>query len=116
MKLKGAVAIVTGSARGIGRGIAVCLAREGVHVVIADLGQNQDIAREMEETARQVRAHGVEALTVNTDVRDWAQVQGMVKAATDRLGTSTSWSTTPESPPWRPWPPWRSQSGTACWA
>jgi len=86
VELKGTVAIVTGAARGIGRGIADCLAREGVHVVIADLGQNQDIAREMEETARQVRAHGVEALTVNVDVRDWEQVQGMVKAAIDHFG------------------------------
>jgi meso-butanediol dehydrogenase/(S,S)-butanediol dehydrogenase/diacetyl reductase len=86
VELNGAVAIVTGAARGIGRGIAACLAREGVHVVIADLGQNQDIAQEMEETARQVRAHGVEALTVNVDVRDWEQVQGMVKAAIDRFG------------------------------
>ena len=86
MELKGTVAIVTGAARGIGRGIAACLAREGVHVVIADLGQNEDIAREMEETARQVRACGVEALTVNVDVRDWEQVQAMLKAAIDRFG------------------------------
>jgi len=86
VELKGTVAIVTGAARGIGRGIAACLAREGVHVVIADLGQNQDIAQEMEETARQVRAHGVEALTVNVDVSNWEQVQGMVKAAIDRFG------------------------------
>ena len=86
MELKGTVAIVTGAARGIGRGIATCLAREGVHVVVADLGQNQDVAREMEETARQVRALDVEALTVNVDVRDWEQAQGMVKAAIDRFG------------------------------
>jgi meso-butanediol dehydrogenase/(S,S)-butanediol dehydrogenase/diacetyl reductase len=86
VELKGTVAIVTGAARGIGRGIAACLAREGVHVVIADLGENQDIAREMEETARQVKACGVEALTVNVDVRDWEQVQAMVKAAIDRFG------------------------------
>jgi NAD(P)-dependent dehydrogenase (short-subunit alcohol dehydrogenase family) len=86
MELKGTVAIVTGAARGIGRGIATCLAREGVNVVVADLGQNADIAKEMEETARQVKAQGVEASTVNVDVRDWDQVQGMVKAAIDRFG------------------------------
>ena len=86
MELKDTVAIVTGGARGIGRGIATCLARAGVNVVIADLGQNQEIAQEMEETARQVKAHGVEALTVNVDVRIWDQVQAMVKAAIDRFG------------------------------
>jgi len=37
MELKGTVAIVTGAARGIGRGIATCLAREGVNIVVADL-------------------------------------------------------------------------------
>ena len=86
MELKGTVAIVTGGARGIGRGIATCLAREGVNVAIADLGQNKDVAKEMKETARQVKAQGVEAFTVNVDVRDWDQVQGMVKAAIDRFG------------------------------
>jgi len=86
MELKGTVAIVTGAARGIGRGIATCLARAGVNVVVADLGQNADIAKEMEETVRQAKAQGVEALTVNVDVRDWDQVQGMVKAAIDRFG------------------------------
>lgn len=86
MELKDTVAIVTGGARGIGRGIATCLARAGANVVIADLGQDQGIVQEMEETARQVKAQGVEALTVNVDVRNWDQVQGMVKAAIDRFG------------------------------
>lgn len=86
MELKGTTAIVTGAARGIGRGIATCLAREGVNVVVADLGQNADVAKDMEETARQVKAAGVEALTVNVDVRDWEQVQAMVKATIDRFG------------------------------
>ena len=85
MELKGTVGIVTGGARGIGRGIATCLAREGVNVVIADLGQNQDIAQDMAETARHVTAQGVEALSVSVDVRDSDQVQAMVKAAIDRF-------------------------------
>jgi NAD(P)-dependent dehydrogenase (short-subunit alcohol dehydrogenase family) len=86
MELKGTVAIVTGAARGIGRGIAMCLAREGVNIVVADLGENADIAKEMKETVRQAKAQGVETLTVNVDVRNWDQVQGMVKAAIDRFG------------------------------
>jgi NAD(P)-dependent dehydrogenase (short-subunit alcohol dehydrogenase family) len=37
MDLQDKVAVVTGGARGIGRGIAVALARQGVHVAVADL-------------------------------------------------------------------------------
>lgn len=47
MELTGATAIVTGGARGIGRGIAYALAREGVRVAIADLPA---VAVDREET------------------------------------------------------------------
>ncbi len=86
MELKGAVAIVTGGARGIGRGIALALAQEGANIVIGDLGANVDIAREMEETAHQVRQAGVEALPYAVDVRVWDQVTGMVGATLERWG------------------------------
>ena len=86
MKLKGTVAIVTGGARGIGRGIALSLAREGVNIVIADLGENMEIAREMEETAHQLRQLGVEALPYAMDVRVWDQVTGLVGATLERYG------------------------------
>ena len=46
MELKGAVAIVTGAARGIGRGIALGLGRAGANVVIADVNAEvKDIVR-----------------------------------------------------------------------
>ena len=37
MRLKGRAAIVTGASSGIGRGIALAMAREGAHVVVADI-------------------------------------------------------------------------------
>ncbi len=83
MDLKESVAIVTGAARGIGRGIALALAREGAHVVIADL---PSVQADMEETQRQVEALGVKALPVHVDVRDEAQTQAMAQSAIDRLG------------------------------
>ena len=84
MELKGTVAIVTGGARGIGRGIALALAREGVNVAIGDVGEDMQIAREMEETAHQVRQMGVEALPYAMDVRVWDQVTGLVGAVLER--------------------------------
>lgn len=86
MDLKDTVAIVTGGARGIGRGVAVCLAREGVNVVVADLGDQVEIARDMEETVHQVREAGAKAMPYAVDVRNWEQVQGMVAATLERFG------------------------------
>ncbi len=83
MDLKDAVAVVTGGARGIGRGIALALAREGARIVIADL---PSVRADMEETQRLVEAEGTQALLVHVDVRDWAQVSAMAQAALDRLG------------------------------
>ena len=68
MELSGKVALVTGAARGIGRGIALALAAEGVRVALADLGAAQDPAiayplahaADLEETARLVSARGVD--------------------------------------------------------
>ena len=83
MELKDAVAIVTGGARGIGRGIALALAREGVHIVIADL---PSVQADLDETRRLVEAEGVQALPVHVDVREESQVQAMARAALDRFG------------------------------
>ena len=83
MELKEAVAIVTGGARGIGRGIAQALAHEGVNVVIADLPSVQD---EMEQTAALVEGEGVQSLLAHCDVRDWSQVSALTQATLDRFG------------------------------
>lgn len=83
MELKDTVAIVTGGARGIGRGVALSLAREGAHVVVADL---PSLRAEMEETAALAEAEGVQALAVDCDVTDWAQVSALAQTAIDRFG------------------------------
>jgi len=77
MKLEGRVAIVTGSAQGIGRAIADKLSAEGAAVVIADIN---------EEGAKAVAAALPKAIAVRTDVSDEASVAGMVKAAVDTFG------------------------------
>ena len=71
-RLTDQVAVVTGGARGIGAGIASVLAEEGAHVVIADLD-----GEEGESTAAALRARGLAALAVATDVSDQDSVDAL---------------------------------------
>jgi NAD(P)-dependent dehydrogenase (short-subunit alcohol dehydrogenase family) len=80
-KLEGKVAIVTGAGRGIGKGIALAFAREGADVVIAEL--RPELA---EETAKEIRALGRQALAVKTDVRKSGEVEEMVRKTLERFG------------------------------
>jgi NAD(P)-dependent dehydrogenase (short-subunit alcohol dehydrogenase family) len=81
MLLDGQVAVVTGAGRGIGRVIAIELAREGADVVLAARS-----AELLEETAKEVTALGREALVVPTDVAVEESVGRMGDAALERFG------------------------------
>jgi NAD(P)-dependent dehydrogenase (short-subunit alcohol dehydrogenase family) len=74
MMLTDKVAIVTGAAQGIGRGIAKVLGRAGAAVVIADV-------QPAEDTIAMLRHGGVEAISVVCDVTDPAQVEEMTSRA-----------------------------------
>ena len=69
------VAIVTGGARGIGRGIALRLAADGIDVAIADL---PSMHAEAEAVAEEIRAAGQRSTVIDVDVSDPAQVDAMV--------------------------------------
>jgi 3-oxoacyl-[acyl-carrier protein] reductase len=80
--IKGGVAIVTGSATGIGAETAKLLAKKGCRVVV-NYSRSRD---EAEATAGECRAHGVDVLVHQADIADDAQCRGMAKAALERWG------------------------------
>jgi 3-oxoacyl-[acyl-carrier protein] reductase len=73
--------LVTGGGRGIGRQIALALAAEGAHVIVAARTE-----RELKPVAERVTALGRRALAVPTDVADDAQVVACVAAAERTFG------------------------------
>lgn len=77
------VALVTGAARGIGRGIALRLASDGLDVAINDIQDNSD---QLEEVAEEIREAGRETATVIADVSEAGQVEDMVGQVVDELG------------------------------
>ena len=82
MNLSGKVAIVTGATRGIGRGIAEALAREGVRVCISARKES-----EVEEAVEALnKLDGGKAIGFVCDVRDHAQVKSLFERATAALG------------------------------
>ena len=80
MKLKDKVALITGSATGIGRSTALLFSQEGAKVVLAD------ISKEAEETVREIRAAGGSAVFVQGDVSVPSDAQKMVNTAKESYG------------------------------
>src|ERR1700681_2184248 len=78
----GKVAVVTGAASGIGLALAERFATAGMHVVLADVHESG-----LAQAEQRLGAHGVETLTVRTDVSDEASVLALAAAATDRFGS-----------------------------
>ena len=82
MKLENQVAIVTGGAQGIGRAIALGLAREGAHIVIADIQIDR-----AEATATEIGAIGRKALALKINVADVREITSMVDQTVTAFGT-----------------------------
>jgi 3-oxoacyl-[acyl-carrier protein] reductase len=81
VRLSDTVALVTGSARGIGRAIALAFAREGADLVLADLR-----ADALPGVADAIRELGRRALAHPADVSDAAQVRALVERALGEFG------------------------------
>ncbi len=82
MDVRGKAAIVTGSAVGVGRAVALDLARSGANVVI-NYSRSEDDAH---ETQRLVEAAGAKTLLVKADVSKDDQVQAMVRETVAQFG------------------------------
>jgi 3-oxoacyl-[acyl-carrier protein] reductase len=81
------VAVVTGASRGIGRSIALTLAREGARVVV-NYARSHGAA---EAVVAEIRAAGGEALAARADVSRAAEVDGLLGATLDAFGRVDAW-------------------------
>ena len=82
MLLRNRVALITGGSRGIGRGIAVRLAREGSRVAIA-YRANKAAAQ---ATLQQMQAVGVDCVAVETDITETGRAEQLIKTVAERFG------------------------------
>lgn len=81
MSLKEKVAIVTGSARGIGKAIALKLAREGAQVVLSDVLEDQ-----LNKTVAEFEGHGLKAAGIVGDVTNADDVSRLIDETVDQFG------------------------------
>jgi citronellol/citronellal dehydrogenase len=86
--LSGQVAIITGASRGIGRVVALALAREGADIVVAAKSETEkpNLPGTIFDVAREVEAIGRRALACKVDVRDDAEIEAMVARTMTTFG------------------------------
>jgi len=90
MMLKGKVAVVTGAARGVGREIAMLMARQGARVVVNDYGGSEvgtgSDRKPADEVVDEIRRAGGEAVANYESVASMAGGQAIIKTAMDAFG------------------------------
>ena len=81
MRLEQKIALVTGAGRGIGRAIALALAREGANVVVSDIN-----LKEAKPVAKEIEDLGHASLAVKTDVTSKNDVDDMINKTIEKFG------------------------------
>ncbi len=81
-ELRGKVAIVTGSGRGIGKGITLRLAREGMKVVV-----NSNVPEDVEQTAQELQRLGVDVLALVVELGEPNEVRRLIDETIAAFGT-----------------------------
>jgi NAD(P)-dependent dehydrogenase (short-subunit alcohol dehydrogenase family) len=81
LSLTGKVAIITGSTKGIGRGIAEGMALSGANVVVVSRNQ-----QECDAVAAELQKHAVQAIGIKTDVTNMQEVEELVRKTVDTFG------------------------------
>lgn len=81
IQLQDKIAVVTGSARGIGAEIALTLADSGCDVVVSDIDENG-----AKETANKIKSKGRNALVVKADVSEMDEATQLVEATIEKFG------------------------------
>lgn len=88
MSLKNRTALITSASRGIGKAIALRLAKEGANIVVAakSVRENEKLGGTIFTAAAEIEAAGGKALAVQCDIRDEAMIESTVQQTVDRFG------------------------------
>ena len=81
MRLTGKVALITGAAQGIGKAVALLLARHGADIVVSDINLEK-----AEETAKEIESIGPKAMAIKVNVASLNDVERMVEAVLKKFG------------------------------
>ena len=81
--LKGKTAVVTGASRGIGRAIAIKLAKLGANIVV----NYRNSVEAVQEVVKEIEALGVKALAVQCDISNFSDVESMMKQSMAEFGS-----------------------------
>jgi NAD(P)-dependent dehydrogenase (short-subunit alcohol dehydrogenase family) len=114
-EFKNKIAVITGAASGIGRGLAERCARAGMKIVLADVDEPN-----LAETERELKATGTAVLALKTDVAKRAEVEQLARRAFDAFGhvhlLFNNAGVAAGGPPWEAtWSDWEWVIGVNLW-